>query len=121
MSKRTFDWTGVEYQSPEYYRLWRKHNAEKSRAYHRMYDRLMYAKNPERENARRKHWALMNANKVKAHRAVAHAIKTGKLIKKSCVTCRRKAVAHHDDYNKPLDVVWLCEVHHKARHRAIDL
>jgi hypothetical protein len=25
--------------------------------------------------------------------------------------------AHHEDYSRPLDVVWLCPTHHKARHR----
>lgn len=27
-----------------------------------------------------------------------------------------KTVAHHEDYDKPLAVWWLCELHHKARH-----
>jgi hypothetical protein len=28
----------------------------------------------------------------------------------------KKSVAHHEDYKKPLDVIWLCQEHHKAVH-----
>lgn len=34
-----------------------------------------------------------------------------------CVVCGDKAEAHHEDYTKPLDVVWLCRKHHKQRHQ----
>lgn len=55
--------------------------------------------------------------KAKAHSMVALAIKRGDLVRKPCEVCGDEhAVAHHDDYAKPLDVKWLCTKHHIARH-----
>ena len=58
--------------------------------------------------------------KDKAHRAVYCAIKIGKLIQpKICSKCHRrcKPHAHHNDYNKPLKVKWLCWKCHNLRHK----
>lgn len=56
--------------------------------------------------------------KYKAHCAVNNAIRDGKLLKMPCSVCgNEKSQAHHDDYTKPLDVVWLCSRHHGERHR----
>lgn len=56
--------------------------------------------------------------RVKAREQVYCAIKSGKLIKKPCVVCGdRDSCAHHEDYAKPLCVVWLCRKHHRERHR----
>lgn len=55
--------------------------------------------------------------KANAHRAVFVAIKKGKLQKKPCRDCGSEKVdAHHTDYSKPLDVVWLCRKHHFREH-----
>ena len=49
------------------------------------------------------------------------AIKEGILIKEPCEVCGIKMVdAHHDDYDKPLDVRWLCRKHHKEHHESED-
>lgn len=64
-------------------------------------------------------WRNRNPKKRYAHEQVAYAIKTGRLEKGSCEICGSlKAVAHHDDYDKPLVVRWLCQVHHKQWHSA---
>lgn len=40
------------------------------------------------------------------------------LVKSPCSICGDlKSKAHHDDYAKPLDVIWLCRKHHINRHR----
>lgn len=54
----------------------------------------------------------------KAHHAVQHAIKSGKLIRKPCEKCGSTEMihAHHEDYAKPLDVQWLCVAHHRKHH-----
>lgn len=52
-----------------------------------------------------------------AHRLVYKAIKEGLLIKISCEKCGdNNSHAHHENYSKPLDVVWLCQKHHRRRH-----
>lgn len=48
------------------------------------------------------------------------ALKEG-IINKSlkCAECQieYKTEAHHEDYTKPLDVIWLCHGCHMRRHR----
>lgn len=52
-----------------------------------------------------------------ARLCVARAIKSGRLTRQSCSGCgSARAQAHHDDYSKPLDVLWLCTVCHAAKH-----
>src|SRR3990167_453291 len=47
-----------------------------------------------------------------------YAVRTGKLYEEPCEVCgEEKVEAHHDDYNKPLDVRWLCRKHHDDHHR----
>lgn len=53
--------------------------------------------------------------KTKAHNAVSNAIREGKMKSEPCF-CGAKAHAHHDDYSKPLDVIWLCPKHHSEHH-----
>lgn len=45
------------------------------------------------------------------------AVRCGRLKKHCCHVCGdEKTEAHHSDYDRPLDVVWLCEAHHKQTH-----
>jgi hypothetical protein len=70
----------------------------------------------------KKFWLKENKLKTKAHGEVGYAIQTGKLVRQPCERCgtEENVVAHHEDYSKPLDVVWLCKRHHKERHMEID-
>ncbi len=55
--------------------------------------------------------------KRSTHVKVSKATKSGRLIRKSCEICgETRTHAHHDDYAKPLDVRWLCSVHHADWH-----
>lgn len=59
-----------------------------------------------------------NPQKDKAHAMCARAIKTHKLIKCECMfDCIGKVEGHHNDYSRPLSVVWLCPHHHKRYHK----
>lgn len=47
-----------------------------------------------------------------------NAIKLGKLIRKPCEICGVEPTdAHHDNYNKPLEVRWLCRKCHAEWHK----
>ena len=76
-----------------------------------------YQKNKEKINKKRKEWFKKNRYKLNAHKKVHYALKVGKIKKQPCDICGCKKVeAHHDDYDKPLEVRWLCHKHHKRFH-----
>lgn len=54
-----------------------------------------------------------------AHNAVALAIRRGDLKRLPCSICGATSTAtyaHHDDYEKPLSIVWYCGQHHGEHH-----
>ena len=72
--------------------------------------------------AQTKRWLSKPENKIKrdAHLKVFEAIKKSLLKKLPCEVCNIfPAHAHHDDYNKPLDVRWLCTRHHYEHHKSM--
>lgn len=80
----------------EYYRNWYKINGRKRAKDYQGYIRL---------------WRKRNPKAYKAQRLTHYAIKLGFLKKPSCCeSCKekRKLLAHHEDYSKPLEVTWLC-------------
>ena len=57
-------------------------------------------------------------NKYKAHNMVNNAVRDNKLFKKPCEICGKEDVhGHHDDYLEPLNIRWLCPVHHSQWHK----
>jgi hypothetical protein len=89
----------------------------------REYDRER-AKNPERKAANlsvNQAWRREDPRRQRAHNAVTRAIKKGLLVRVPCCRCGvERSLAHHEDYDKPLDVIWLCQPCHKQRHKEID-
>lgn len=81
-------------------------------------DKIWRRNNPENLRESTKRWRASNPEKRRAHRKVEVELRTGRMSKKPCEVCgNEKSQAHHDDYAKPLDVIWLCALHHKGRHR----
>lgn len=71
----------------------------------------------------KKPWDRKPENRLKrqAHKIVGNALADGRLERQPCERCGAEKVhAHHDDYSKPLDVMWLCPKHHRERHRELD-
>ena len=57
-----------------------------------------------------------------AHRLLTLAVGRGDLVRPTeCSRCDSKSrtLGHHEDYSKPLDVVWLCYPCHGKRHNVI--
>lgn len=55
--------------------------------------------------------------RYKATSMINNAIRSGKLFSEPCFVCGdEKTVGHHDDYDKPLNVRWLCQPHHHQWH-----
>ena len=67
----------------------------------------------------KKSWITRNHDKRSAHIAVGNALRDKKLTREPCCVCRSKqSQAHHPDYAKPFEVVWLCTKCHAELHRA---
>ena len=64
-------------------------------------------------------WRKEFPERKNAHAKVFRALISGKLIKQLCFMCGQIAEAHHPDYSRPLDVVWLCPSHHRQTHTNI--
>lgn len=85
----------------------------------REYDKKRFKENKKRREKiqdRSNEWNKKNPLGYKAHYLVSNAIRDGRLKKMPCEVCCGKAHAHHDDYAKPLNVRWLCPVHHQQLH-----
>lgn len=74
--------------------------------------------NLAREYADRKR----NPHKRSARLAIQRAVAGGRVVKPTtCEFCTNPVQeAHHDDYSKQLEVLWLCAVCHRARHKHLE-
>ena len=65
-----------------------------------------------------KHGQARSPARRRAWNAVAKAKAKGRLKAGSCAVCGATASvhAHHPNYDKPLEIVWLCRAHHDAEH-----
>lgn len=71
------------------------------------------------KRAQRKRYELKNRSKFLARRRVANALGRGELVKPlTCSACSKpsRIHAHHEDYSKPLEVIWLCHGCHMKIH-----
>lgn len=98
----------------EWYRDYRKKNRKKIRKYNKVYNKEW---NKENGYDSQRKWDKNNPEKVKAHRILRYALRTGMIKKGVCEVCGKEKVhGHHDDYSKPLEVKWFCSRHHREYH-----
>ena len=94
----------------------RNKNIEKVRAYDRA--RGKESKRLKATTEITRAWRAEDARRAVAHSSVARAVRRGELFRQPCCRCGEvKSVAHHEDYDKPLEVMWLCQSCHKQRHK----
>lgn len=74
--------------------------------------------NKEKARIRASEHKKRNPQKHKARNAVYQALKKGKIKRMPCVICgsQENVQAHHYNYNKPLNITWLCIKHHRYIH-----
>ena len=61
------------------------------------------------------------AKRRKAREIFNHYVRDKHIEKQHCEVCgNEKAEAHHCDYDKPLEVRWLCFKHHRKWHKEHD-
>ena len=81
------------------------------------------ARRANRENARRKRADPgERGQKERARAALRRAVRAGTIERGPCADgpdgCEGQVDGHHEDYSRPLDVVWVCKRHHLERHGA---
>lgn len=97
----------------------REKNLERIRNYDRERSKLPHRKISISEISTK--WRKADPRRVRCHNAVARALRAGRLHKHSCERCGElKVYAHHDNYDEPLNVMWLCQPCHKVRHKELD-
>lgn len=115
---------------------WRKYgkkNRQRRHSYWRQYylahieeitERIrLYQQNPAGKQVREKcdrNQRLKYPEKYQARQEVLKAVRSGKLTKLPCRFCGVKQVeAHHPDYGKPLEIIWLCHECHRILHKIL--
>lgn len=105
----------------EYQRKRRLDPAYKER--HRQYYAEWYKKNGRNRSGNYGEiileWQQEHPGRMNVYNKVYRAVKNGRIIKPSkCNDCHQenRLLAHHEDYSKPLEVIWLCHSCHKIRH-----
>ncbi len=91
-------------------------NREKTRKHVREWLRENIKKHPEYNQRSRER--LIKLGRDKVYSEYQTALKKGIIKKEPCKICKKKyrVNGHHPDYSKPLEVIWLCPIHHKQLH-----
>ena len=93
-----------------------------TREYRQAWAKRFFAvpENRERQAAQRLAYRQNNPTselKANARRLLRNALRHGDMARGVCEVCGATQVhGHHEDYSKPLEVQWLCPVHHTALH-----
>lgn len=99
----------------------REYDRQRSNQPHRVTARYEYQRTKAglaAHNKANRKWSENNARKRAAQILFRNRSRFDTSLKSNpCIKCGAKAHGHHENYDKPLEVVWLCPLHHKARHK----
>lgn len=105
-------------ENTRYHRLYRLRRRLELRRYKRLYNRRWRAAHPAASAVRDRHYYEQHRREARAQRATQRALKRGTLTRGPCEVCGTDlfVVAHHDSYERPYHIRWLCRAHDKACH-----
>lgn len=102
----------------DYYQAY---DRERGNLSHRAKSRKEYATTENGRKALRRaaaSWAVRNPRKRAAQVLFRNWMRFHPEAWSPCVICGSdKSQGHHENYDKPLEVVWLCAAHHAERHK----
>lgn len=102
----------------DYSKKYREENRDKFNKYSKNWRERNYDKWIGSQKEYQKKYIENNKEVANAHTKTHNAIARGVIAKQACEICgAEEAEAHHNDYNKPLEVRWLCKRHHAEWHR----
>lgn len=97
-----------------------KMSAEYWKEYRKEYCKRPHVKEFYKENFKRLRTDPKEQPKIIARAILRNALRRGDIIKMPCKVCgTSNSEAHHENYDSPLDVTWLCRLHHKKEHHPI--
>lgn len=106
---------------PERVILSRKKSKDKRKDKIKQYNKEYWQKWYKKNRQKRKDYQNTGIGRFKqqARGKVYNAIKTGKLKRQNCsvTNCNKIGEAHHSDYTKPFNILWLCAEHHRQLDR----
>jgi hypothetical protein len=93
----------------------------------RLYQRVYRAANgvppltTEQKTEQKRRYREQHPEKSRCHEILAYAIRHGHIKRGTCEVCgSTETHGHHESYQRPLDVNWLCVRHHHDRHLQIN-
>lgn len=101
-------------------RAWKKNNKEKAKESARKTEQRPEAR--AKKNIVNAKYKKKNPDRIRANDKLKRAVKKGAVIKPAnCEICdaerpKEKMQGHHEDYNKPLLVIWMCGECHSNYH-----
>jgi len=114
-------------RNPNYFREWRERNPNYFKEYDKLHsrDRIEYFRKYYRQKFglnknKEKHDSEYYYLRKKANQIIFVELRAGRMKRLPCSVCGcEKSEAHHPNYSKPLEVIWLCKKHHEKEHHKI--
>lgn len=98
------------------------HELEDSRKGRQRYCKACHAQNMRINRPVHSDLSDEQRNRANARSYLSVYLRRGKIIKLPCLFCGNiNSQAHHHDYSKPLEVTWLCRMHHLSLHESYKL